>query len=156
LILELRDQNIKVKTLRYEDAGENKALEDKCKSKVLGFVFEYAGPRIPLRIEKVERMFQTLYHRIRAVFNGSGLQEEIRSGIWAEYTSNSTFYSTILATRVTKRCPQELLFGKEAHCAHNSIMISKMGIVTTKKVMNGKLKVQGFLHVYWIPSKSCL
>jgi hypothetical protein len=53
------------------------------------------------------------------MLNGEEIQEEIRSGIWAEYPSTATFYSNILATRVTKRTPQELLFGKEAHCAHN-------------------------------------
>jgi hypothetical protein len=43
--------------------------------------FEYAGSKTPHRNRKVERMFQTLYIRIRAMFNGSELQEEIRSGI---------------------------------------------------------------------------
>jgi hypothetical protein len=51
------------------------------------------------------------YGRIRAMLNRSGLPEEIRSGIWAESVSTATFYSNILASRVTKRFPQELLFG---------------------------------------------
>jgi hypothetical protein len=111
LILELKDQNIKVKIQRCDDAGENKDLEDEYKSKVLAIVFEYAVPRTSKRNLKVERMCQTFFGRIRAMLNGSGLQEEIRSGIWAECASTATFYSNTLATRVTKRSPQELLFG---------------------------------------------
>jgi hypothetical protein len=41
LILELRDQNIKVKILRWDDTGENTALKFECKSKVLCMAFEY-------------------------------------------------------------------------------------------------------------------
>jgi hypothetical protein len=48
-------------------------------------------------------------------WDGAGLQDEIRNGIWDECASNLTLYSNILATRVTKRSPQELLFGKEAN-----------------------------------------
>jgi hypothetical protein len=46
------------------------------------------------------------------MLNGAGIQEEIRSGIWAEFGSTATFYSSILATRVTKKSPKEFLFGK--------------------------------------------
>jgi hypothetical protein len=87
-------------------------------------------------------MFQTLYGRVQAMFNEEGLQEEIRSVIWAECTSTAVFYSRILATRVTKRSPQKLFFSKEAHCADTLRMFSKMGILTTKK-FQGKLKDQG-------------
>jgi hypothetical protein len=41
LILELRDQNIKVEILRWDDTGENTALKFECKSKVLCMAFEY-------------------------------------------------------------------------------------------------------------------
>jgi hypothetical protein len=115
LILELRDQNIKVKILRYDDAGERKVLEDECKSIDLGTVFEYAGPRTPQKNEKVKRMFQTLCGQIR----------------------------DIMATRVTKLSPQELLFGKEVYCAHNLRMFGVMGNVTTKKKIQEKIKNQG-------------
>jgi hypothetical protein len=46
LILELKDQSIKVKILRCDDAGENKALEDEFKSKGLGIVLSMNGQEI--------------------------------------------------------------------------------------------------------------
>jgi len=39
------------------------------------------------------------------MLNGAELQEGMRSGIWAEFASTATFYSNILATRVTKKYP---------------------------------------------------
>jgi hypothetical protein len=39
----------------------------------VGLQFEFSGPRTPQRNGKVERKFQTLYGRIRAMFNVSGL-----------------------------------------------------------------------------------
>jgi hypothetical protein len=94
-------------------------LEDECKSKSLGIVFEYAGPRTPQRNSKDKRMFRTLYGQIRAMLNGEGFQEEIRSTICVECASTATFYCNILARIVAKRSSQELLFGKEAQCAHD-------------------------------------
>jgi hypothetical protein len=60
---------------------EKKALEDESKSKGLGIVFEYLRPKAPPRNGEVERMFQTLHGRIRAMSNWAGIQEEVRSGI---------------------------------------------------------------------------
>jgi hypothetical protein len=114
-ILKIRDQNIKIKILRCEDTGENKFLEDKFNSKGANIVFEYAVPRTAQRNGKVERMFQTLYGRVRAMLNASGLQEKNQKWNQAECLPTATFYSNILATRVTKKSPQELLFDKEAH-----------------------------------------
>jgi hypothetical protein len=85
------------------------------KSKVLWYFFEYAWTRTPQRNRKMERILQTFYGRVRAMLSGAGLQEEITSVIWDQCASTDIYYSKILATRVTKRFPQETIFGKEAH-----------------------------------------
>jgi hypothetical protein len=46
----------------------------------------------------------------------------------------------MLSTRVTKRFPQDFLFGKEDHCVNNLRIFGEMGIVTTKKKIQGKLR----------------
>jgi hypothetical protein len=74
------------------------------------------------------------------MLHGSGLQKEIRSGIWAECESTDTFYSNMLATGFTKRSPQELLFGKEVNYAHNLRMFGEIGNFVTKKKIQGKFK----------------
>jgi hypothetical protein len=41
LIKELKNENIEVKLLRLDDAGENYALENESKQQTLGIKFEY-------------------------------------------------------------------------------------------------------------------
>jgi hypothetical protein len=48
----------------------------------LGIEYEISGPRTLQRNDKVERNFQTLYGRIRAMLNDTGLKDEIRNGVW--------------------------------------------------------------------------
>ena len=71
---------------------KNFALEKACKQQQLGVTFEFSGPRTPQRNGKVERKFQTLYGKIRAMFNASGIDGEIRHGLWAECASTASFY----------------------------------------------------------------
>jgi hypothetical protein len=73
---------------------------------------------------------------------------KIRSGIWTECASNTTFYSKILVTRVTKKSPRELLFGKEAHGANNLRMFGEMSIVTTKNKIQGNPKGRGTVCMF--------
>jgi hypothetical protein len=57
-----------VKFLRLDDAGEHFALEKLCKQQSVDVKFEFSGPRTPQRNGKVERKFQRLNGRIRALF----------------------------------------------------------------------------------------
>jgi hypothetical protein len=84
LIKELKNNNIQVKFLRLDDAGENYALEKECKQQNLAVKFEYSGPRTPQRNGKVERKFQTLHGRIRSIMNDSKIDGEFRDELWAE------------------------------------------------------------------------
>jgi hypothetical protein len=62
-----------------------------------------------------------------------------------------------LVTRVTKKSPQELIFGKVAHCAHNLRVFGEMGTLTTKKKVQGNLKDQAtvFTFVRYPPNHAC-
>jgi hypothetical protein len=56
-----------------------------------------------------------------------------------------------------KRFPEELFFVTEAYCAHNSRMFGEMGIVRTKKKIQGKLRDRGtvFMFVGYTPNIAC-
>jgi hypothetical protein len=73
---------------------------------------QMAGTRNPQRNGKVERKFQTLYGRIRSIFNGAGLEGKLRNEIWAEFVMNATYLSYIISTKSSLKCPVELLYGK--------------------------------------------
>jgi hypothetical protein len=73
--------------------------------KSFGIKFEFSGPRTPQRNGKVERKFQTLHGRIRAVLNGADLEGELRDKIWAECVMNVTHLSNIISTKSSFKSP---------------------------------------------------
>jgi hypothetical protein len=68
-----------VKTIRCDDAGENKAFENLCIIEQLGIHFEYTGPGTPQYNGRVERKFATLYGRVRAMLNAAKVTKVRRS-----------------------------------------------------------------------------
>ena len=75
---------IQVKIVRCDNAGENRSFEKTCKSTGLGFEFEYTAPGTPQQNRRVDRTFQTLYGRIRAMLAGSGFLRNIQKKLRPE------------------------------------------------------------------------
>jgi transposase InsO family protein len=97
LLTDLKIANRIVKFIRYDDACENMTMKNDPEIKSFGIKFEFLGPRTSQRNGKVERKFQTLYRRIRAMLNGAGLEGELRDKIWAECVMNVTYLSNIIS-----------------------------------------------------------
>jgi hypothetical protein len=97
------DLTKELSTVRLDDAGENFALEKRCKQQNLQLKFEYSVPWTPQRNGKVERNFQTLYVRTRAMMNSAGIEGEFCKGLWAECASTATFYESIIVNREKKK-----------------------------------------------------
>ena len=144
LIKELRN----VKYLRLDDAGENFALEKLCKQQNLQVKFEFSGPRTPQRNGKVERKFQTLYGRIRAMMNSAGIEGDFRKGLWAECASTATFYENIIVNREKKKSPFELMFKSKGKELKSLKRFGEMCVVTTKAKIQGKLNDRGTACVF--------
>jgi len=144
LIKELRN----VKYLRLDDAGENFALEKFCKQQNLQVKFEFSGPRTPQRNGKVERKFQTLYGRIRAMMNSAGIEGEFRKGLWAECASTATFYENIIVNKEKKKSPFELMFKSKGKELKSLKRFGEMCVVTTKAKIQGKLNDRGTACVF--------
>jgi hypothetical protein len=72
--------------------------------------FDFSGPRTPQRNGKVERKFQTLYGRIRSMFNDSGIVDEIRDGPWAECASTASFNENRIVNKETQQPPLQLMY----------------------------------------------
>ena len=148
LIVELKDLKRTVKFLRLDDAGENFALEKACKQLNLGVKFEFSGPRTPQRNGKVERKFQTLYGKIRAMFNDSGIENEIRHGLWAECASTATFYENRITNKEKQQSPLQLMFQTPFKGFNYLKTFGEMCVVTTKKGIQGKLKDRGTVVIF--------
>jgi hypothetical protein len=103
LLTDLKIANRIVKFIRCDDAGEHITMKNDPEIKSFGIKFEFSGTRTPQRNGKVERKFQTLYGRIRAILNVAGIDCELRDKIWAECVMNVTHLSNIMSTnRVLK------------------------------------------------------
>jgi hypothetical protein len=132
-----------VKYIRCDDSGENKALFDACQAQGYGVKFEFSGPRTPQRNGKVERKFQTFFGRIRAMLNSAGLKDHLRSGVWAECAMTVTYLSNITSINEKMICPNQLLFRIKPRLPESLRSFGEVGVVTTKKDIQGKLTNRG-------------
>jgi transposase InsO family protein len=110
LLTDLKIANRNVRFIRCDDAGENMTMKNDPEIKSLGIKFEFSGPRTPQGNGKVERKFQTLYRRMRAMLNGADLEGELRGKIWAECVMNVSYLSNIISTKLIFKSPFELLY----------------------------------------------
>ena len=143
LLTDLKIASVDVKIIRCDDAGENKAFYEECRSKGMNIRFEFSGPRTPQRNGKVERKFQTFYGRIRAMLNCAGLKDHLRNGVWAECAMTVTFLSNIISIKSDEKCPYQLLFGAKPKLPSALKAFGEIGVVTTKDDIQGKLKNRG-------------
>jgi hypothetical protein len=95
LLTNLKTAGIEFKFIRWDDSGENKSFHNALCSNRNNIKFEFLGPRNPQQNGKVERKFQIFFGRIRAALNNAGLEEVIKSGVWAEFARTTTFLSNI-------------------------------------------------------------
>jgi hypothetical protein len=143
LLTDLKIAGVYVQIIRCNNSGENKALHEECLSKGYGIKLEFSGPRTPQRNGKVERKFQTLFGRIRAMLNGAGLKDDLRSGVWAECAVTVTFLSNITSVKNQEVCPHQLLFGCKPKLLASLRSFGEIGVVNTKDTIQGKLKNKG-------------
>ena len=70
-----REQH-RVLTIRCDNAGENKTLQKACDDRGLTISFEYTARNTPQQNSKVEKGFETLYGRGKAMLNGASVPEK--------------------------------------------------------------------------------
>jgi hypothetical protein len=136
-----------VKLLRL-DAGENFALEKLCKQQNVDVKFKFSGPRTPQRNGKVERKSQTLYGRIRAMFNDAGIEGAFCKGLWTECASTATFFDNIIVKNSQSKSPLELMFNEKAKELNNLRKFGDVCVAATKNKIQGKLSDRGSVCVF--------
>jgi hypothetical protein len=114
LLTDLNISGIDVKLIHYDDSGENKSLYDSCQENGHMIKFEFSDPRTPQLNGKVERKFQIFYGRIRARFDNGGIEDSVRTGVWAEFARITTFLSNIILIKAKDKCPYEIMFSSKS------------------------------------------
>jgi hypothetical protein len=77
------------------------------------------------------------------MLNHAGAKDQVRSGVWAEFSMTVTFLSNVTSIKNKEVCPFELLFGCKPKLPTSLRSFGKIGVVTTKANIQSKLKNRG-------------
>ena len=148
LVNEIKADGYKVKYLRCDNAGENRATEELMKQKEMFVKFEYSAPETPQQNGKVERKFATLFGRIRAMLNAAGLEGELRQRVWAEAAKTATINDGIIVTSRNEKPSYERFYRKKNPIVQSLRRFGEIGIVTNKDGIQGKLQNKGYAMMF--------
>ena len=149
LIEELKDKNISVKFVRCDNAGENRSLENECIEKCMKLTFKYTPRDTPQHNGVVERAYQTLYNRVRAMLNGGGFDGKTRNIMWAECASTATLLENIIVKRNQTKSPYEIMFGEKSKIINHLKIFGEMGVVKVNyDGMRAKLENKGSTMIF--------
>jgi hypothetical protein len=132
-----------VRFILCDDSVENKALFDECRFKGYNVKFEFSGPQTSQNDAKVKIKLQIFFGRIKAILNSDDVKDQLRSGVWAEFSMTVTFLSNVTSIKNEDVCPYELLFGCKPKLPTSLRSFGKIGVVTTKANIQIKLKNRG-------------
>ncbi|KAG7357827.1 reverse transcriptase RNA-dependent DNA polymerase [Nitzschia inconspicua] len=143
ILLELKTKGITVKSIRCDNAGENKAFEQQCKLEGLLVNFEYTAPGTPQQNGVAERKFATLFGKVRAMNTAAGLQGDIRSKLWAEAANCATDLDCLLIKELGGTSPFELFYGYKAPYSSYLRTFGEIGIIRNIATVKPKLDDRG-------------
>ena len=130
--LKLKDPGMAM-FLRMDNAGENISLKNKLEKEGIDIKIEFTTPNTPEQNGQVERSFATLWGRVRAMLNHSGVTASLRDELWAECASTATKLCNILS-RKERKSPNEMFYGKEAIYAKDLRIFGEIGIKISRTV----------------------
>ena len=112
-IKELKSDQIKIKSIRMDNSGENCKFAENLKVEDAEIKVEFTAPNTPQQNGTVERKFQTLKGRGRAMLNWAGVTKEKRERLWSEVMNHATKLDGILVTRSKPIMNDVALYGKQ-------------------------------------------
>src|SRR6056300_736434 len=150
LLKDLAQSGKKVKYIRYDGAGENKFLKALCDSEERGITFEFTARNTPQHNGRVERKFQTLFARTRAMLNAANFTPAWRKGVWPEAASTATNIDNALVHKEGEAPPHVKLFGREPKFIEHLRTFGEVTIALdpTKHKIRGKLDNRGEAVVF--------
>jgi hypothetical protein len=141
-----KEFNVKIQTIRCDNAGENIALKHTLDNdKDLFVKFEFTAPDTPQQNGVVERKFQTLYNKVRSALNGAELSDVLRHGLWAQCAETMTKLDNFLVSKEGDKCPYEMFDGTVPNFKHHLRVFGEVGIITSvRDKMKPKLADRGY------------
>jgi len=133
IIKQLKTTSIAVKYIRCDNAGENQTLKNQCNKEGLGITFEYTACSTPQHNGQIERMFQTLYGRIKSMVNEAGLPGYLRTGVWAEAANMGVLWENAIVHDKGQLPAFTQFYGTDPKYVNNLHPFGKMGISVDPK-----------------------
>ena len=141
LITHLDKQGVKVKYIRCDNAGEHLSFQEACNRKGLGITFEFTSRATPQHNGRVERKFQTLYNKIKAMLNYAGITPSMRKGLWAEAANTAVMWDNASVHKVNDKPPFTKFYNKNADYVDNLHAFGELGTVLDPKKKDIKAKI---------------
>jgi hypothetical protein len=125
------EDSSKVKYIRLDNAGENLGLKSRIEAEGFSIKLEFTSLETPEQNGQVERSFATLWGRVRAMLNRSGVPQELREKLWAECASKATKLSNIISKKNGKS-PYFYFYGEETGYTNELSIFGDIGTKLTK------------------------
>ena len=129
LLKKMKTMKEKVKTIRCDNAGENKTLEETCAKNSEEIKFEFTSLGTPQKNGVVERRYATLYSWMRAMMVHAGLHENPKTGPWPKYAATVTKLGNIMVNPHEEKCAHEKFYGKIPDYKKYLRTLEEMGVV---------------------------
>ena len=134
--------DIKVKNIRCDNAGENKAFAKLACKKKLGLQFEWTAPGTPQQNGRVERKFATLMAYARSMMNDASFPMKMRRGLWTEAANTASKLNGVIYKESRDSTSYEMFFKKKPKIIDHLRRFGELGVVTFRKGTKGRTKVE--------------
>ena len=91
--------------IKLDNSGENRMLQTKSDQQNVGIKFKFTAPGTPQQNSVVERKFQTLTGRARAMMNHAGFDDNFKKKFWCEAVSTTTKLGNIMVRHMGGKHP---------------------------------------------------
>ena len=132
---------IKIKKIRCDNAGENKAFEEEVIDHGMKICFEYTAVNTPQQNGRVERKFATIYGRVRSMLTAAGIEGRLRHLLWAEAGNTAIHLMNIQTSHQNQKSPYELFAKKDTppKYASNLKRFGEIGIILKQEKIKSKI-----------------
>jgi hypothetical protein len=136
--------DINVRIIRCDNAGENRKLQEVIRADPdLKIKFEFTAPNTPQQNGKIERKFQTLYGKVRAMLNWARLTAHLRTRLWAQCAAVVTKLENIIVKEHNDVSSHEKFYGVTPTLINHLRTFGEIAIVHDGKKIRGKLTNHG-------------
>lgn len=102
LVKHIKNKDKDVNFIRCDNTGENLCAKKVFEAENMRINFEFTARGTPQQNGVVERVFQTLYNRVRAMLNGGGFEDEMRQLLWVECANTATMLENMTVRKEGK------------------------------------------------------